>query len=412
MKILEVLTYYRPWVSGLTIYVERLSRALVEQGHDVTVLTSQYDPALPRYDVMDGVKIVRIPVALRISKGVLMPGFGPMAWKLARQTDVMHLHLPQFDAPGLALRGRLLRKPVVLTYHCDLQLPTSFFNRVVDRVVHLQNRMAGELSNVVVTYTRDYADHSPYLSRYIDQKLAIIPPPITLEPATDATVAAFRQKHALGNRPIIGISARLAAEKGVEILLQALPRVLEVFPDALVLHAGPYQNILGEEAYADRLAPLFQDFKNHYKLLGTLNGEELTAFYRNLNVLSICSLNSTESFGLVQIEAMRNGVPVAACGLPGVRQPVSMTGMGEVTGIGDPQALAEAIINLLSRPEDYLHSPELIADVFDPMQTAATYARLFEELQKGRIERTTVEPAAYERLRAKRDAASNPGTGE
>ena len=38
MKILEVLTYYRPWVSGLTIYVERLSRALVEQGHEVTVL--------------------------------------------------------------------------------------------------------------------------------------------------------------------------------------------------------------------------------------------------------------------------------------------------------------------------------------------------------------------------------------
>ena len=104
MKVLEVLTYYRPWVSGLTIYVERLSRALVEQGHDVTVLTSQYDPSLPRYDVMHGVKVVRIPVALRISKGVIMPDFGPMAWKLSRQTDVLHLHLPQFDAPGLALR--------------------------------------------------------------------------------------------------------------------------------------------------------------------------------------------------------------------------------------------------------------------------------------------------------------------
>ena len=125
MKILEVLTYYRPWVSGLTIYVERLSRALARQGHDVTVLTSQYDPGLPRYDVMDGVKVVRIPVALRVSKGVLMPDFGPMAWRLSRGADVLHLHLPQFDAPGLALRGRLLGKPVVLTYHCDLQLPTG-----------------------------------------------------------------------------------------------------------------------------------------------------------------------------------------------------------------------------------------------------------------------------------------------
>lgn len=105
MKILEVLTYYRPWVSGLTIYVERLSRALVELGHDVTVLTAQYDSDLPRYEVMDGVKIVRIPVLLRVSKGVIMPEFGPMAWKLAHRTDVIHLHLPQFDAPGVATRG-------------------------------------------------------------------------------------------------------------------------------------------------------------------------------------------------------------------------------------------------------------------------------------------------------------------
>ena len=121
MKILEVLTYYRPWVSGLTIYVERLSQALADQGHEVTVLTSQYEPQLPRYDVLIGVKIVRIPVALRVSKGVIMPGFGPMAWKLAQRADVIHLHLPQFDAPGVAFRGRIMGKPVIITYHCDLQ---------------------------------------------------------------------------------------------------------------------------------------------------------------------------------------------------------------------------------------------------------------------------------------------------
>jgi glycosyltransferase involved in cell wall biosynthesis len=44
MRILVCLTYYRPHISGLTIYVERLSRALVERGHYVTILTSQFDP--------------------------------------------------------------------------------------------------------------------------------------------------------------------------------------------------------------------------------------------------------------------------------------------------------------------------------------------------------------------------------
>ena len=66
MKILQVLTYYRPHTSGLTIYVERLSRALAARGHEVTVLTSHFDPTTPRDEVVDGVRVVRIPVAARV----------------------------------------------------------------------------------------------------------------------------------------------------------------------------------------------------------------------------------------------------------------------------------------------------------------------------------------------------------
>lgn len=407
MKILEVLTYYRPWVSGLTIYVERLSRALVRQGHDVTVLTSQYDHDLPRYGVMAGVKVVRIPVALRISKGVIMPDFGPMAWKLAQRADVIHLHLPQFDAPGVALRGRFLGKPVVLTYHCDLQLPSGLFNRLVDRVILLMNKAAGNLADAIVTYTRDYATHSPYLSGYLGEKLHIIPPPVELPDAPDKVVEEFRDRHELHGHEVIGISARLAAEKGVEVLLKALPIVREAFPNVRVLHAGPYKDIIGEEAYAARLAPLFKKYSDFYQLLGTIEGPELTAFYKNLDCLCVTSLNSTESFGLVQIEAMTNGVPVAACSLPGVRQPVIMTGMGEVTPVGDHEALAQAIIHILSHKERYIRSSQRIAASFSPEQTAAEYLKLFTTLLSGRADGSAPEPAAYEQLRAMRDSYGN-----
>lgn len=399
MKILEVLTYYRPWVSGLTIYVERLSRALAAQGHDVTVLTSQYDPGLPRYEVIDGVKIVRIPVLLRVSKGVIMPEFGPMAWKLAGRADAIHLHLPQFDAPGVALRGRLLGKPVVLTYHCDLQLPQGTFNRLVDRVVQMQNNLAGRLADAVVTYTRDYGTHSPFLAQFLNEKLHIIPPPVELAPCTPDEAAAFQKKHGLNGRSVIGISARLAAEKGVEVLLNALPAIFERHPEAIVLHAGPYQNILGEEAYAARLALLFEKYRDRYLRLGTLRGAELTAFYQNLDVLCVTSLNSTESFGLVQIEAMSNGVPVAACALPGVRQPVTMTGMGEVTAVGDPHALAQAVNRILDDKASYQRDAGLIAESFSPAETAVAYLRLFQSLQSGQPSPVAAEPPAYDRLR-------------
>jgi glycosyltransferase involved in cell wall biosynthesis len=269
----------------------------------------------------------------------------------------------------------------------------------------MQNQIAGQLAGVVVTYTRDYGTHSPFLSQYVDKKLQIVPPPVSLAACSTAEVDRFNNKHQLQNRSVIGISARLASEKGVEILLKALPIVLKEFPNVLVLHAGPYEDIIGEEDYAERLAPLFQRYKEHYKLLGTLHGEELTAFYKSIDVLCICSLNSTESFGLVQIEAMRNGVPVAACNLPGVRQPVAMTGMGEITSAGDHEALAKALINILREKKKYVQDKQLIANSFDPSETAAAYLALFNDLRNGKLSRVSTEPAAYDRLRAMRDQA-------
>jgi glycosyltransferase involved in cell wall biosynthesis len=143
MKILTVLTYYRPHTSGLTIYAERLARAFAKRGHHVTVMTMQYEPSLPIEETIDGVKIIRVPVVARVSKGVIAPTIGFLATKLVAQHDVVQLHLPQFDAPGIALRGRLFGRPTVLTYHCDLQLPPGIFNRFVNTVVDLMNDLSG-----------------------------------------------------------------------------------------------------------------------------------------------------------------------------------------------------------------------------------------------------------------------------
>ena len=65
MRVLFVLTYYRPHVSGLTIYVEHLARALAARGHQVTVLTSHYQRNLAYEEMLDGVRVVRVPVAFR-----------------------------------------------------------------------------------------------------------------------------------------------------------------------------------------------------------------------------------------------------------------------------------------------------------------------------------------------------------
>lgn len=383
MRILQVLTYYRPHTSGLTIYVERLSRALVERGHDVTVLTSQYEPELAREEVRDGVKIIRVPVWFRVNKGVIMPAFGYLAWKMVLQSEVVHLHLPQFDAAGVALRGRLLKKPTVISYHSDLVLPGGLFNRFVNLVVHIMNNLGAIFSHRIGAYTRDFAEHSPFLRRY-SSKVDIVLPPVELPEIGEQEVLAFKEEHNPDDkRPIIGMATRFAAEKGVEILLEAFPKVLDQFPQAKVLFAGQYRDVWREGAYLNRLMPVIQEYQlaGKWEFLGNLTSEEMAAFYPSLDVLVVPSLNSTETFGLVQIEAMICGVPSIASDLPGVRQPVSMTGMGEIVPIGDAEALAEAILKIVNRPQDYRNDPELIKERFKPQANAFAYEKIYQDLK-------------------------------
>ncbi|MBI3240704.1 MAG: glycosyltransferase family 4 protein [Chloroflexi bacterium] len=382
MKILVALTYYRPHVSGLTIYVERLSRALARRGHAVTVLTSHYEPSLPLNEMMDGVRVVRAPVLARVSKGVLMPTLTFLATKYMWQNDALSLHLPQLDASGIATRAKLLNKPSILTYHSDLLLPPSFVNRVASTVVNASNHAAAKLCDAISAYTDDFAKHSPYLSKYL-HKVRVIAPPVEIPEPDEEEVHGFVERYGLHGKTVLGLAGRFAAEKGIEYLLEALPGIMTKYPNVVVVHAGPREAI-GESAYLRKLEPLLEKYRDHYVHVGTLNAKGMAAFFKACHVTTLPSINSTETFGLVQIESMMCGTPVVASDLPGVRQPTTMTGMGRVASICDSVALAEAILDVLDHREKYLRPRAEIADVFSPDAVAARYEALFEELKHRR----------------------------
>jgi glycosyltransferase involved in cell wall biosynthesis len=348
----------------------------------VTVLTSQFDPTTPLEEVSDGVRIVRVPVLFRISKGVIMPKLGKMASKLVKENDVIQLHLPQFDAAGVSLRGRLWKKPTVITYHCDLKMPKGVISQLANIAIWGANRLAALFTHRFAAYTEDFLNHSPYLSRY-KKKVKVIQPPVVMPPASEDEVQAFGVAHLIeGHYPMIGMATRFATEKGVEVLLDALPAVMEKYPNAKVLYAGTYQNVMGEQKYFDRLYPTIEGYEQsgQWEFLGNLTPQQMAAFYPNLDMLLVPSLNSTETFGLVQIEAMINGTPCIASALPGVRQPVIQHGMGKVVPIGDSRALAEAMIEVADHKQDYIKDPEPIRAHYDPNRVAEQYEILFADI--------------------------------
>ncbi len=235
------------------------------------------------------------------------------------------------------------------------------------------------LADRIVHNTRDFAEHSRFLKRFI-KKLKVIPTPIIVHPVTDDDILKFKQTHAiLPAQKIIGMAARLATEKGVEYLVEAMQSVMQQYPEARVIYVGEYQNVFGEEAYRQKLTAMIEKLGTHWTFTGIISEVEKSAFFHCCDVFVLPSINSTESFGMVQVEALSCGVPVVATDLPGVRQPVMQTGMGKIVPIKDAQALSNALVSVIATGKpDRLNEEIKIA--YAPETVAQHYEMLFEEL--------------------------------
>ena len=381
MRILIALTYYRPHISGLTIYAERLARGLARRGHHVTVITSRFDSALAPQEIRDGVHVWRVPVLRKLSKGVVMPTFIAHAWKAVGEHDVVNVHMPQLEATLLTELARLRNRPVVLTYQCDLRLPTGHFNRVVEQCLRPLNSIAARRCDAIVTTSADYAKHSPLLAAHMD-KVREIPPLIEHREPDTALQQELATRWGLEGTPLIGFAARFASEKGVEVLLRALPQIAESIPNVRVAFSGAYRDTIGEDAYWQKLQPSIERMRNRLIFLDLIPDAAMPCFFSLCDVLAVTSLNSTEAYGLVQPEAMLAGTPVVATDLPGVREPIRQTGMGLTVPPGDASALAAAIVEVIHNHERFVQPATTIRRCFDPAQSLQFYENTFEKLTK------------------------------
>lgn len=380
MKVLITSTYFHPYSSGLSVYALREARGLVELGHEVCLLTSQYDPKLALEESLDGIKIVRVKVGMKLSKGVLMPGLRAQAKRWIQWADVVNIHMPQFESFVLARLAKQLRKPLVVTYHCDLVMSGSWFSQLAGWGTNLLGKQALQQARVIVQNTLDYARQSRVLTHFLE-KTVEVPTPVVFLEANPDDGRAFRERFSLAESDkILGLAGRVASEKGYEYLAQALPLVWEKYPTVRVVHAGSWKGVIGEETYLAKVEEMIRPYGEKWKSLGFLSDEDFMRFFAACDLLVFSSLNATESFGIVQIEALSQGTPIVASDLPGVRQPVLQTGLGRIVPVRDAVALAQGIISVLDAGENARIIPRSYLAQFEQEKVAERYQEIITAL--------------------------------
>ncbi len=361
IDVLVALTYYAPYVSGLTDAARLVNEGLAARGWRIRVLTCRYDDDLAPREERSGVDVERCKVVARFGKGVLMPAFPARLRALSKQAALTHFHLPM----GEAIAARLVpRAGLVSTYQCDVALPPGAANRVTQRLVDASSRSAVRRSGATIVSTADYAAHSRLHD--VLEGAVPLPPACTDRPPGRPT---YRD----GDGPHIGFLGRIVEEKGLEHLVRAFHRLPE--PTARLLIGGESETIAGGSVIERVRAAAHGD--ERVRFLGFVPDERLADFYASLDVFTLPSINSFEAFGIVQVEAMMAGIPVVASDLPGVRRPVQLTGFGSLVAPADEQGLAAALAGAVTSPPDRAAGQRKARELFSLSATLDAHESIY-----------------------------------
>lgn len=369
-KILISLTYYAPHLSGLTLSTQHLAEQLADS-FAISVLTTQFDKSLPLQEEKQKVQITRVPFLSRFGKGFFMPSYIFTAIKQVHETDHVFIVLPQVEGFLLALIATIMGKKVHCLYVCEVSLPGGTGAKLIEYALRFLNMLTLLLADSVSTLTDDFAKQNYVLTHFSNDPKGIYP--ITQIPHINKSEKDALQMRLPKADCYIGFLGRMAAEKGIDHLLAAIPSLEKTLGKSFqIVLAGPEKTV-GEKVYQDKIAELLRMYKDHVVQLGELPDGSLGAFYSLLDVFVLPSTNNTEAFGMVQVEAMYCGTPVVATNLPGVRVPIQQTGMGELVSPGNAEELAEVIAQISTNKKRYQKDIAIIQKEFSSDKIVEKY---------------------------------------
>lgn len=366
MNILIVLSYYSPYVSGVTEFARMLAEDLAKR-HQVTVLACRHDDDLPLEEVINGVRVVRAPVFARLHKGALSWQLFSLFRRLGATADVVNVHLPMLEA-GL-LSFMVPKSKLIANYQCDMAYAEGVVDWFAVTVARASCWIATLRAKYVAVTTMDYARTSKWIGGTPTKQREVFAP---MKPIAVRQV----KRDSKGTEYVFGFLGRFVEEKGLPILLDAFSGLVSAHPNGIKLVlAGDHSSVAGGSVLNKIQASIFA-LGGSVEVWGRLDEDRLEEFYATIDTLVLPSVNRYEAFGMVQLEAMLAGATVIASDLPGVRTIVRRTGNGLIVPVGNPRALENAMEEILNS-DQWGPRSEIISRA-----TAAYPSQLFYQLQE------------------------------
>lgn len=378
MRVLMVSDVYFPRVNGVSTSIETFRRTLAAQGVEVKLV-------VPRYaDEADEQGIVRVA-------GRPVPGDPEdrmVGWRAMHRAvmaasadcDLIHVQTP-FIAHYAGLKAARARGlPVVATYHTLFEeylhhyapfLPAGWLRGQARR---FSRRQCNALDAVVVPSTAMRQRLEAY---GVTSPLHVLPTGIPMAQFAGGNGPAFRLRHAIPeDRPLALFVGRVAHEKNIGFLLEAMVHARKMRPDLLLLIAGegPAMGDLQKQVATLGLA-------DSVRFVGYLDRQQgLPDCYAAADVFVFAS--RTETQGLVLLEAMAAGVPVIALAEMGTTD-ILAPGRGAFSPPCDSQAFGDALGHFIDHPAAWRHLADeapIYAREWSDVAMAGRLAQLYRQL--------------------------------
>lgn len=386
-------------IGGLARVVCSLSRELAKTGWNIHVVTADH-PGTPEFELDNSVKVHRVKNQTDATPDFLTwvnrLNFGLLQYaiKLHRQSPFAVLHAHDWLVSDAAWTMKTsFDLPLVTTIHATEAGRMHGIHNDTQRYIHqVEWRLTFESWQVIVN-SQHMRNELQNLFHLPDNKTIVIPNGTDVESLSfDFDRQQFRNTLASPSQSIVLYVGRLVREKGVQVLLDAAPAVINACPDIkfLIVGTGYYMDELKNKAQ-------YMGIADHVNFLGYVSDQDLKKLYNIADAVCIPSLY--EPFGIVALEAMAAKVPVVSSDTGGLKDFVEHMVTGVTTYTGDASSLAWGLLEVL-RNKDL--TKKIIAEAYHrastkfnwkviAKQTADVYSRVILESKERSNSKTVAE---------------------